>query len=338
MPMTNPRLTIVIPTVNRVHCVGRAIESALAQDIPDIEIIVSDNGSIDGTSDVIAQYHDPRLRKFRHETTIPPQDHGNFLLDAARGEFFLGLSDDDIIEPDFARLAIDLYARHPEVSFVYAASTMHVADVELAALHGPEIESSLDFIAAFFSNLRNVYWCACVTRVADLRAVGPIPPDRFLGDIFYWGKIAFKGPVGCIQEPVAHYTFMTADNMTSGIRVLEWAREVQLIADESLKTFLVSASIDSAYRKLPRDMARFVAISVADQFVWTAIRGAPRAQLALSTLNAFPYYWRHAVTWPRIVASLVVPRGILRRLVLRVAAKASIAHTRIIRNWRRHLL
>lgn len=334
----SPRLTIVIPTLNRAHCVGRAIESALAQVDADIEVIVSDNGSNDGTAAVIARYDDPRLRKFRHESTMPPQAHGNFLLDMARGEFFLGLSDDDYIEPDFARRAIDLYRRVPDLSFVYAATTLHLADIDLPALHGPEVEDSLAFIAAFFGNLRNVCWCACVTRVADLRAIGPIPRDRFIGDMFYWCKIAFRGPVGCIQNPVSHYTFMTTDNMTSSIGVLAWAREVQLIADESLKMFREYAPDADACSRLQRSMARFIAISVADQFVWTAIRGAARNRLALAALDVFPHYWRHRVTWPRVVASLIVPRGILRRVVLHMAAKATIAHARIIRNWRGHLL
>lgn len=335
---TSPRLTIAIPTLNRAHCVGRAIESALAQVDADIEVIVSDNGSSDGTPDVIARYDDPRLRKFRHETTMPPQAHGNFLLDAARGEFFLGLSDDDYIDPDFAQRAIALYDRHPELSFVYTATILHMSDVELPALHGPKVEESLDFIAAFFGNLRNVCWCACVTRVADLRAIGPIPPDRFIGDMYYWCKIAFRGPVGCVHRPVSHYTFMTADNMTSSIGVLAWAREVQLLADESLKMFQEHVPDQSRCNQLKRSMARFVAISVADQFVWTAIRGAPRRQLAFAVLEAAPYYWRHRVAWPRIVASLFVPRRIIRRLVLRAATKAAAAHARIIRNWRGHIL
>jgi glycosyltransferase involved in cell wall biosynthesis len=334
----SPRLTIVIPTLNRAHCLARAIDSALAQVDADIEIIVSDNGSSDGTAAVIARYDDPRLRKFRHEATMPPQAHGNFLLDASRGEFFLGLSDDDYIDPDFAQRAIALYEGFPNLSFVYAATTLHIADIELPALHGPEVEDSLAFISAFFGNLRNVCWCACVTRVADLRAIGPIPPDRFIGDMYYWCKLAFQGPIGCVQRPVSHYTFMTADNMTSSIGVLAWAREVQCLADESLELFVASDAGESARERLQRGMARFVAISVADQFVWTAIRGAARRRLALAVLEAFPYYWRHRVTWPRIAASLVVPRRILRYLVLRQAAKAAHAHQRIIRNWRGHLL
>jgi glycosyltransferase involved in cell wall biosynthesis len=48
-----PRLTIAIPTLNRAQLLTRAIESALAQTSPDIEIIVSDNGSTDDTPAVI---------------------------------------------------------------------------------------------------------------------------------------------------------------------------------------------------------------------------------------------------------------------------------------------
>ena len=334
----SPRLTIVIPTLNRVHCVGRAIDSALAQVGADIEVIVSDNGSSDGTAAIIARYDDPRLRKYRHEETMPPQAHGNFLLDQARGEFFLGLSDDDYIDPEFARLAIELHDRRPDLSFVYAATTLHIAQVDLPALHGPEVEDSLDYIAAFFGNMRNVCWCACVTRVADLRTIGPIPPDRFIGDMFYWCKIAFQGPVGCVQQPVSHYTFMTADNMTSSIGVVRWAREVRLLADESLALFRRRVGDEVRCGLLRAAMARFVAISVADQFVWTAIRGAPKSRLLLAVFDAFPYYWRQRAAWPRIVAALIVPRGLLRTLVLNAAARAATAHARIIRNWRGHLL
>ncbi|MDK9714177.1 MAG: glycosyltransferase family 2 protein [Sulfuritalea sp.] len=334
----SPRLTIAIPTLNRAHCLARAIDSALSQVNADIEIIVSDNGSCDDTADVIARYDDPRLRKFQHEITMSPQAHGNFLLEAARGEFFLGLSDDDYIDPDFAQRAIALYERVPGLSFVYTATILHIADVELPALHGPEVEDSLHFIAAFFGNLRNVCWCACVTRLADLRAIGSIPPDRFIGDMYYWCKIAFQGPVGCVHRPVSHYTFMTADNMTSSIGVLRWAHEVQCLADESLELFVARNPDGNILDSLRHSMARFIALSVADQFVWTAIRGAPKTGLALTALKAYRYCWRHPVTWPRIAASLTVPRGILRRLVLLKAAKAAEGHERIIRNWQRHLL
>src|SRR5580704_8361224 len=119
-----PRLTIAIPTVNRAGLLGRAIESALAQTSSDVEIIVSDNGSTDDTPAVIARYsehysgrgNESRLRTFRHASTMPATIHGQFLVEQARGEFFLGLSDDDFLEPEFAAEVLTLFGQHPELS------------------------------------------------------------------------------------------------------------------------------------------------------------------------------------------------------------------------------
>ena len=73
MSKMTPRLTIAIPTVNRAELLGRAIESALAQTSPDVEVIVSDNGSTDDTPAVVKRYAGRSagrgLRTFRHPST-----------------------------------------------------------------------------------------------------------------------------------------------------------------------------------------------------------------------------------------------------------------------------
>jgi cellulose synthase/poly-beta-1,6-N-acetylglucosamine synthase-like glycosyltransferase len=81
---TAPRLTIAIPTINRAQLLGRAIESALAQTSPDVETIVSDNGSTDETPAVIERYAGRGLRTFRHPSTMSAAKHGHFLMEQAR--------------------------------------------------------------------------------------------------------------------------------------------------------------------------------------------------------------------------------------------------------------
>ncbi len=54
----NPTVAVIIPTFNRAHCVGEAIQSVLDQTVPADEIIVIDDGSTDNTAEVLAGFGD----------------------------------------------------------------------------------------------------------------------------------------------------------------------------------------------------------------------------------------------------------------------------------------
>src|SRR5262245_25603097 len=158
------RLTIVIPTVNRDYCVQRAAESALAQTSSDIEIIVSNNGSTDRTREILDEYADPRLRVLHHASTMPVAVHSNLLIDEAQGELITPLSDDDYLEPRFAERMLDLFTRHPQMSFAYTRCWVHVRDEAMSSPAGPELEPTLPFLQRYFEGQRHVFWCACAMR------------------------------------------------------------------------------------------------------------------------------------------------------------------------------
>ncbi len=328
MPHSRPALTIVIPTLNRAALVARAVESALAQTATEIEIIVSDNGSTDDTPKVLSRYRDPRLRHVRHERTMSASVHGNLLVEQATGEFFLGLSDDDYIEPDFARRVLDLFARKRELAFAYTGCHIHHGNVGVRSATGPEVERGTDFIAAFFAGKREVCWCACVTRVSALRAIGPIPEGRIFGDMFYWTKLAFQGDVGCVATPLAHYTFMTTDNLSSGVPVRGWAQETRLLADEVLAAYDNTGENSCEKSSLRRACIRFVARSTANQFIWNAIRGSSRCALIGTLPDCLPYVAGDPSVWPRIVSALLLPRRLLKRLIIGAAARRSALRSR----------
>ena len=67
----NPKISVCIPVYNREKYIAQCIESVLAQDYKNIEIIISDNCSTDGTVDIINGYlKDKRIRFYRNETNI----------------------------------------------------------------------------------------------------------------------------------------------------------------------------------------------------------------------------------------------------------------------------
>jgi hypothetical protein len=305
-----PRLTIAIPTVNRAKLLGRAIESALAQTCPDIEIIVSDNGSTDETWAVIERYSSQRLRVFRHPSTMPTAEHGQFLINQAQGEFFLGLSDDDCLEPEFAAEVLTLFDRHPELSLVYTGCAVHYEDRQVPAVVGPSVEAGETFLMEFYAGKREVSWCACVTRVRDLRQIGPQPNDRIIGDMFFWTKLAFSGPVGCVPRVLSHYILFRHqnDNISHGTAPSVWGRECRLIADEVSQASLRAGRDASYMSRLHAESRLHVARSTANQFVWSRLRGASSFRALGWIADSRPYLSSSLTAWSRVAAALILPR------------------------------
>ena len=249
------RLTIAIPTVNRDYCVRRAVESALAQTSPNVEIVVSNTGSTDGTRGILDGYSDPRLRVFHHAPTMPVAAHANLLMEYVSGELVVALSDDDYLEPTFAERVLELFARHPELSFAYTRAWTHVRDFALPSPPAPEVEETLPFFQRYFAGERHLFWCACVTRTEALRRLCPIPADVQIGDMYIWTQLAFEGPVGCVPELLAHYTYLV-DNVSLGIPVCEWAGETERLTERIADRYRASSEDSHELVSLTGSMIR----------------------------------------------------------------------------------
>jgi len=105
------RVSTVIPVYNRPGLVGRAIESAMAQDIDGHEIVVIDNCSTDQTWQVLGGYaqRDERIRCIRNDSNIGPVCNWLKGVQAGLGEYCHLLFSDDTIEPHFLRRSLELF-------------------------------------------------------------------------------------------------------------------------------------------------------------------------------------------------------------------------------------
>src|SRR5215813_12822113 len=115
----SPLVTIAIPTYNRGGSyLPQALQSALGQTYPNLDIIVSDNCSPDHTADYVRSIADQRLRYFRHEPSIGHKGNYNFCVQQAKGDYLLLLHDDDAIDKDFVSSCIDAAAGTSNVGVI----------------------------------------------------------------------------------------------------------------------------------------------------------------------------------------------------------------------------
>ena len=106
-------VSCIIPAFNSARYVGEAIESALAQTYPPAEIIVIDDGSTDGTADVVAAYKN-HVRYLR-QTNAGPAAARNFGLRVASGDFMALLDADDIWHPEKLDRQMSCFRERPEL-------------------------------------------------------------------------------------------------------------------------------------------------------------------------------------------------------------------------------
>ncbi len=115
------RVSIVMPSLNQAAFIEQAITSVLAQDWPDLELVVMDGGSTDGTMKILeqsARRSGGRLRWWSEKDNGPAQALNKAITRAA-GEFIGWLNADDVYEPQAIRRAVDALSAHPDWLMVY---------------------------------------------------------------------------------------------------------------------------------------------------------------------------------------------------------------------------
>ena len=113
-----PLVSVIIPTYNRADLVLRAVHSALDQTETDLELLIVDDGSTDGTAGVLDTVDDPRVR------VLAPGHVGlsrarNLAIGAARGTWIAFLDDDNEWRPTYLECQLAAAAARPDAVAVY---------------------------------------------------------------------------------------------------------------------------------------------------------------------------------------------------------------------------
>ena len=225
-------VSICIPSRNRRNLVLRAVESSLKQTYANVQVIVSDNASGDGTADAVSVIDDPRLHLLRQRDNIGLVGNLNSVLHAAEGEFFILLSDDDVLEPDaierlhtpFLKGAGGKPASEIGLAWCPCAVINAAGEPMYSTAAGPQWESSVDFMHGLYTGTRGPRLSSVLVRTADAWAAGSYDEPRLgaLCDTENWGTVALRYPgVACIRSPLVKYTVHAA-SQTSEAQCADW--------------------------------------------------------------------------------------------------------------------
>jgi glycosyltransferase involved in cell wall biosynthesis len=114
----NPRVSVVIPTYNCDRYIVEAVESVLAQDGVECEILVIDDGSIDNTKEILQPYGD-RLQ-YIYQKNRGVAAARNLGIRIARGEFIAFLDADDFFLPDKLSAQVAVFDERPNLGLVHS--------------------------------------------------------------------------------------------------------------------------------------------------------------------------------------------------------------------------
>lgn len=123
-----PLVSIIIPTYNRCYYLQQAIDSAVKQTYRNIEVIISDNCSIDDTQEIVESFLDPRIKYWQHPKNIGMFANQIHALKMAKGKYIASLHDDDLWEPDFLKKLVPILENND--NFILAFCDQLIIDSE----------------------------------------------------------------------------------------------------------------------------------------------------------------------------------------------------------------
>jgi glycosyltransferase involved in cell wall biosynthesis len=202
MPPESPVVSVVIPAYNAAWCVGKAIDSVLAQDFSDLEIIVVNDGSSDDTASVLSRYAAPV--RVVHQPNGGLSNARNAGIGEARGEFIAFLDADDWWLPGKLSQQIALMRARPQLGFSSTAARVEDPAGQVINLWACA-EWQDTFLAHLFQSNADVAGSgsAVIVRRTLFQQTGGFDPSlRSLEDIDMWMRLAAVADYACIETPL----------------------------------------------------------------------------------------------------------------------------------------
>jgi glycosyltransferase involved in cell wall biosynthesis len=250
-----PAVSVCLVAYNRAHAIGRTIESVLAQDLGDFELIISDDASPDETEEVCRRYErlDPRVRYFRNPMNLNMPGNLNMAISRARASLVANLHDGDIYRRDLLSQWKRALDENPDAAFAFCAHEVPEGVVRYVKHKHPQLPRRLEIgeLVRYMVADEHCYdcpvWGTVMGRRAAYESVGGFDPRfAFMADVAMWIRLNLRSPVVYVDEPLIQLAPLEGDRPHSYVN---WRLERGLMS-------MYEEAIDGLYAGDPVQIAR----------------------------------------------------------------------------------
>ncbi len=206
------KASIGMPVYNGGRYVQRALDSLLAQTFRDFELIISDNASTDDTKEICEEYErtDPRIRYIRQNKNLGPIRNFDFVLNQAKGEYFMWAAHDDMWDSRFLDMMMKEFEKSKQSTVAIGCEAQYTVGMieksffrEGAVFYDALLESGVERVSYMLSHAYgNLFYSLYKRRSLFLDGISILSatPRISLNELPLFIPVAFQGSWKIIPE------------------------------------------------------------------------------------------------------------------------------------------